>query len=347
MTHTIDDGSVADVSKGQKRPDASSSSAAGIPVAGGVIAVLLGLAMPLVSPLLLGLALGVVVANLPGTRLWRLSAGAALAKSLLRWGVVGLGFQISVGDLASLGAVGVLIVVATVAITFWATTWMGRWLGIERGLVVLVATGFSICGAAAIAAVSDVIRSRQRDVGLAIALVTVFGSAVMLVLPLAADVAGLNSRQTAIWAGSSIHEVAQVVGAASLIGPSALATATAIKLARVVLLAPVIALVAASSEASSSARTSKGPRGWRLPVPWFVAGFLVAAAVRSTGVTSAWLLDGLSQLTVLLLAAGMFGMGAGIRVRELWPLSSRALLMACLSTVVALVVPLVLVTALA
>lgn len=294
---------------------------------GAALALLLGRVLPLVSPLLIGLVVGVAAANLPATAVPARGA-TGLGRVVLRWGIVGLGLRISVGDLASLGATGAAAVVLTVVVTFTATTWFGRRLGLDRGLVVLVAAGFSICGAAAIAAFGEVTRARQRDTGLALALVTVFGSAMILLVPAVAPLVGLDDHQAAVWAGASIHEVAQVVGAASLLGPSAVATATTVKLARVALLAPMVAFAARDSG-----------RPTRLGVPWFVVAFLVAVVLRSTGLLAEPVLEVAGHATTFLLAAGMVGLGLGVRATDLWPLSGRAVLLAAVATTVAALVP--------
>ncbi|MBR8640522.1 putative sulfate exporter family transporter [Streptomyces tuirus] len=138
----------------------------------------------------------------------------------------------------------------------------------------LLSAGFSICGAAAVAAVNDAVNARQRDVALAVALVTVYGSGMIVVVPLLADWLGLSDRQAAIWAGASIHEVAQVVAAGSAIGGGAIGVALTVKLGRVALLAPLYTVAARGS------RTAGG----RVPVvPWFLTGFAIAVTVRSSG----------------------------------------------------------------
>ena len=81
-------------------------------------------------------------------------------------------------------------------------------------------------------------------------------------------------------------------------------------------------------------------------VPWFLVGFVAMVALRSTGLLPAPALAGAEHVTTLLLAAGMFGLGLGMRLRELWPIPRRRLLLATLSTTVAAGTSLALVVAL-
>lgn len=304
--------------------------------AAALAAVLINALIPLASPLLIALALGAVVANTPWAGHRLLHDHAVTTRLLLRLGVVLLGLRLSAGQLAALGASGLVVVALTVATTFAATMLTGRLLGVEPGLVTLIAAGFSICGAAAIAAVDDAVCARQRDVALAVALVTVCGSAMIAVVPSVASLLGLSAAQAAVWAGASIHEVAQVAAAASLIGGTALATAMGIKLGRVLLLAPVYSLTARQAGTRGSGTAPA-------VVPWFVAGFLAMVAVRSILTLPAGLLAGANTVTNLLLAASMFGLGLGIRARDLWPVPGRVLLLAASSTAVAAGVSLTLV----
>lgn len=298
---------------------ASALSAAGL-------AMVISAAFPLLGPLLLALALGAVAANTPRAWSGQLAQQANATKNLLRWGVVLLGLRISGVDLLDVGASGLCVIVATVALTYTSTLWLGRRMGMDRGLVTLVAAGFSICGAAAIAAVNDVVRAQQRYVGLAVALVTVYGSVMIVGLPALATVLDLSDRQTAVWAGASIHEVAQVVAAASIVGPSVVAIAMTIKLGRVMLLAPVCI-------AASRAFRTPGPK--TPMVPWFVFAFALAVAVRSTGLLNDQVLGAAGFTTTLFLSAGMFGMGLGIRMVDLWPIPAPALILATLATLTA------------
>lgn len=304
------------------------------------LALAISTAAPLLGPLLVALVIGVVAANTPVVSRYVVGTAPRLDKFLLRSGIVLLGLKIAVTDVLALGAPGIAVVLATVVTTYAATQVAGRALGLERDLVTLIAAGFSICGAAAIAAVESSVRAKPRDVALAVALVTVFGTIMIGTVPALGHVLGLTDEQTAIWAGASIHEVAQVIAAASLIGAggaTALATATTVKLARVTLLAPV--QVVSARICRSEDATRRGPL-----VPLFLIGFLLAVAIRTTGVLPQGALDLAAQLTTLLLSAAMFGLGTGIVARHLWPVPVRSLVLATFSTLIAASVALALVT---
>jgi uncharacterized integral membrane protein (TIGR00698 family) len=298
-----------------------------VPVGAACLVTALASFAPLLSPLLLALLLGALVANTRLSRARVLRGQHVITKLLLRLGVVLLGLRLPIADVLAVGWKAVAVIIVTVLVTYSGTMLCGRRLGLDRELVVLIAAGFSICGAAAIAAFSDAVRAKQRDVALAVALVTAFGTVMIGAIPGLTSLFGLSSTQGAIWAGASIHEVAQVVAAGSILGSGAVAVATTVKLGRVALLAPMYAV---------AARGAGHDHAGHVPLlPWFVLGFAAAVVVRSVGLLPAQALDAANQLTTLLLAAGMFGLGLGLRLADLWPVPVRALGLAALSTLMA------------
>lgn len=314
-----------------------------IPLAAAGLAIALGHVVPLASPLLIALVIGAVIGNS------RLGAHASVqgqdhvTKLLLRIGVVLLGLRLPLQDLVDVGVRGIVVIVATVIATFTLTCFVGARLGLDRGLVTLIASGFSICGASAIAAVETGIRRRDEDVALAIAMVTVFGTAMIVALPILAPAFGLTDTQLGVWAGASIHEVAQVVAAASTAGAAAVAIATTIKLGRVSLLA--FAFVAAQRRDRSAGGQAQRDVATPL-VPWFVVGFVIAAGVRTSGVLGPGLLDVADVLTTVLLASAMFGLGLMMKVAKLFPVPWRVFALSGASTAIAASVSLTLTVAL-
>src|SRR5699024_9315546 len=159
---------------------------------------------------------------------------------------------------------------------------VGKLLWIPQAETILVSCGFSICGAAAVAAANGALdtfgddeEKRQRleaQTAVAVALVVVFGTLMIALVPLIAAALGFGDFRAGVLAGGSIHEVGQVVAAGSIIGSGALAVAVLVKLGRVVRLAPMIALITVVRRDSAPAAGSKRPP----LIPLFVVGFLVA-----------------------------------------------------------------------
>ncbi|MFF7454099.1 YeiH family protein [Kitasatospora sp. NPDC008115] len=286
-------------------------------------------AVPAVPRLTAAVLLGVAAAHLPGLRpVVRGVARPGLStagKRLMRLGIVLLGLKLGLDDVLGLGWATVAMVIAVVAATFAGTLWLGRRLGLPGDQPLLVATGYSICGASAIGAVSQAAGSEEEDVAASVALVTLCGTLAIAVLPLLQHPLGLDTSGFGRWVGASVHDVGQVVATAQSGGAGALREAVLVKLMRVVLLAPLVAGVAVAARRAQR-RAGAAPEGTapegaaraggkRPPlVPLFVAGFLAMIAVRTTGVLPERALTLAGDAQELLLAAALFGLGSAVHL---------------------------------
>lgn len=310
-----------------QRPRVAAAPAGPGPLPGLVLASLGVLAawathtlIPAVPMLTAAVVLGLAAAHVPGVRAvvrGRAKAGLSLAgKRLMRLGIVLLGLKLSLDDVLGLGWATVAMVLGVVAATFFGTWWLGRRMGLPGDQPLLIATGYSICGASAIGAVSEVTESEERDAAVSVALVTLCGTLAIAVLPLLQGPLGLDDAEFGRWAGASVHDVGQVVATAQSAGAGALGDAVLVKLMRVAVLAPLVAAVGLSLRARATAARGAGKR--RPPVlPLFVAGFLVMVAVRSTGWVPGSVLDLAGHAQELLLAAALFGLGAAVDLPSL------------------------------
>ena len=103
------------------------------------------------SALVVAVVLGALWANVAGVTAQHRAGVEFAGRSLLRAGIVVLGLRLSLGEIGHLGAAGLVVVAVTVTATFFGTQALGRRLGLDDDLSLLVATGYSICGASAIA----------------------------------------------------------------------------------------------------------------------------------------------------------------------------------------------------
>ncbi|WP_394940842.1 YeiH family protein [Psychromicrobium sp. YIM B11713] len=296
------------------------------------LALCIHLALPALPAMTIAVVLGILAANLPGSaepiaNVLRPGLNAA-AKHFMRAGIVLLGLKLALGDLLGLGWRTAGLIVGVVLLSFCGTWLLGKAFKLPGDAPVLIASGFSICGASAIGAMSSVRGTSHKDTVLPVALVTLCGTLAIGVLPLLSAPLGLTPLEFGQWTGASVHDVGQVVATAQTAGAAALAAAVLIKLTRVILLAPMVALAALVER-------RKRPKGAKLPpiVPLFVLGFLLMMVLRSTGWLTDPMLDAGSVLQDLLLGAALFGLGSAVRVRELLGTGWRAVTMALLSWV--------------
>lgn len=261
----------------------------------------------LLLALLLGFAFN-YLAELPKT-----SSGVEFsARTILRVGVALLGARITFAELDALGLETVLIVVSVVAMAIVAGYWIGRALRLPAKLAVLSAGSVAICGASAALAIASVLPGGKRleqSTIVTVTAVTSTSTVAMLLYPMIVTVASLDHQSAGVFIGSTVHDVAQVTGAAYMISVETGDMATIVKLLRVACLLPaamVIGLVFRSKQLSLSESASL--------VPWFLLVFVALVVVGSLGFISDALrsaMSGVSQ-ACLLVAVAALGMRTSI-----------------------------------
>jgi uncharacterized integral membrane protein (TIGR00698 family) len=301
-----------------------------------------------ISALTLAIVLGLLVGNTVYPRMAAASGcGITFSKQwLLRTGIVLYGLRLTFHDIAQVGLVGVLIDGIVLSTTFALSCWVGtRVFGLDRKTAMLIGAGSSICGAAAVMAAEPVIRGRSDQVSIAVATVVVFGTLGMFLYPVMFDFAvshhyfAFSQRAYGIYAGSTIHEVAQVVAAGRAVSEAAANTAVITKMVRVMMLAPFLLALSAGlgrrhdSEVAEDAECGVSVR--RVALPWFALGFIAVIAVNSLQVLPHTLVAAGINIDTAILAMSMAALGistqlSAIKTAGMKPLALAAVLFAWL-----------------
>ncbi len=267
----------------------------------------------ILEPLVLSLILGLVI-----RMLWnpspRVEKGISFAgKQLLEFAIVVLGITLNLGALVDAGWKILASVLLLVSMTLLLGVAIGKALGLNARLATLVAVGNAICGNSAIAAVAPVIRARKEEIAAAIALTAVLGVGVVLVLPLLVPLLNLSHERYGVVAGLSVYAVPQVLAATFSVSATSGQIGSLVKLTRVMMLGPVVGLFAWMY------REKGDEHGTRLQVskflPWFVIGFFLFAGIRTAGLIPSGLIDPATELSRILTAVAMAGLGLGVDVR--------------------------------
>lgn len=276
------------------------------------------------SPLILAIVLGAAAHNIIGTPAWAKAGVTFALRPILRLGIIMLGLQLTAAQVVEVGANGLAIIAATLIATFAFTTRLGRMMGVERKLTQLIAAGTSICGASAVIATNTVTDGSDEDVAYAVACVTIFGSLAMLSYPLLPGLLQLDAHGFGLWAGASIHEIAQVVAAAFQDGTAAGEFGTIAKLSRVMLLAPVVITLGLIA-VRQGGRASQPAK--RAPIPWFVLGFIALIAINSVIAIPAEAKGWTASITTFLLSMSLAAMGLETDIAKLRAKGGRPLLL--------------------
>ena len=269
--------------------------------------------------LTLAILLGMLIGNTAYPRLAPVCGpGVDLSRqTLLRLGIVLYGLRLTTQDIGDVGLAGALIDAGVLGSTFLLAMWVGtRWLGLDRQTAALIGAGSAICGAAAVMAAAPVVRARAEQATVAVATVVVFGTLAMFLYPwlyrLNQDWAwvGGGAHGFSLYAGATIHEVAQVLVVGRALGPEAANVAVIEKMVRVMMLAPFLVLLSAWWARSAGQRGQGGAaRKHAVTIPWFAFGFVAVVLLNSLQWVPVSWVDVLVEVDTAILAMAMAALG--------------------------------------
>lgn len=291
-----------------------------------------------VCGIVLGLLAGVVV---PRLRSSRLNTGYDFcAKQVLQASVVVLGTGLSLRQVAQVGSSSLPVMLASLSVALGGAALIGRWLRVGRDVRTLIGVGTGICGASAIAASTAVMRPKKADAAYALGTIFVFNVIGVLTFPVIGHLLGMTGESFGLWAGTAINDTSSVVAAAYGFGDGAGDHAIVVKLTRSLMIIPITIVLAYLTARRAASSSPSGPSTVRIPlrqvVPWFLVGFVVAAAVNSGGlVPSSWH-PALSSIATFGITLALAAIGLSMRPSELRRTGVRPLLLgAILSVLVA------------
>ena len=271
------------------------------------------------SSLTLAILIGMILGNTVYTNFAeRLNEGVCFAKGqILRLAIMFYGFKLTLTQVSSVGLPAVMSDALVLTSTFLLTYWIGtKLLKVDKQTVLLIGSGASICGAAAVIAADPIVKAEAHKVTIAVATVVVFGTIAMLLYPFLYHLGWLqpwlNAQQYGVYTGSTIHEVAQVVVAGNAVSPEVGDTAVVTKMIRVMMLAPFLlvlsfALTKGCSENGENA--SFMSRIKEVKVPWFAFIFIAIVLLHTWVPMTASFERSMVMLDDVLLTMAMFALG--------------------------------------
>ena len=218
------------------------------------------------------LALGAGLAIALATRVERPKPLKVAATWALQLGVIGLGAGMNLGAVLREGLDGALVTATSLALAVSLGIAVGRRLAVARDTSLMLAIGTGICGGSAIAAIASVIRPKDHEISVALAVVFVLNAIGLVLFPVLGHAFGMDQVVFGRWAALAIHDTSSVVGAGLVYGPIALTIATTTKLARALWIVPV---TIATAVLRNDGRGRLRDVAW----PWFILGFVAVAAL--------------------------------------------------------------------
>lgn len=240
------------------------------------------------SPLIVGIILGMLYANslrnkLPQT--W-VPGIKFCTKEVLRTGIVLYGFKLTFQQVLAIGLPAIVADVIVIAGTIFLGLLVGKILKIDRETALMTSTGSAICGAAAVLGAEPVVKCAPHKTAVAVSTVVIFGTISMFLYPILyrSGILNLDDQAMAVYTGSTLHEVAHVVGAGNAMdaaGGHVADAATITKMIRVMMLAPVLVIMSLCLARSKNKEKQEGTGKSKITIPWFAFGFLAVIGINS------------------------------------------------------------------
>lgn len=294
---------------------------------------------------MLGLALGVLLANLlPEKFIVSSRKGIAFSsKNVLRLGIVFTGGTLSLSSITGTGSTALPYILLSIVAAFFTACLVGKYIiKVSTNTRILVAGGTSICGGTAIATLSGVLDAEEDETAYAMTAIFLFDMMATLLWPYVSYLLQFGPEQFSLLAGIAINDVASVTAAGTtydaLMGAAAITTdgvtggdlAVVVKLTRVVMLIFVALIVMAwklwrekgiqGNEKVQKNAVSKIAAAF----PVFVLGFLALAVVNTVVNFSAIFIFGVSLSVVLkrlskyFITVALVGVGSKIRLQDIF-----------------------------
>lgn len=270
------------------------------------------------------------------------------SKRLLRIAIILYGLKLNIATVLSEGLGLLLLDAGVIIFAIFITLWLAKVLKANKTISLLLGVGTGVCGAAAIAAVAPIIKSKDKDTAISVGIIALMGTVFAIGYTILRPFLPLDAIEYGIWSGASLHEVAHVALAGAPAGEDGLAIALLAKLGRVFLLVPLcfifIYIMKRKNKGNDETNTN-------IEFPWFLVGFIVLSILGSYVLghsipVSNEIMNGVFTLTTWLLTAAMVGLGLNVslkdvRTKAMRPLVAMTITSTALSVIVYLIVKLI------
>ena len=211
---------------------------------------------------------------------------------------------------------------------------LNKYIKGDKHLTLLLGIGTGVCGAAAIAAISPILKSREKDSAISIGIVALIGTIFSLAYTVIYSVFTISPEVFGVWSGTSLHEIAHVILAADFSGQAALSIGLLGKLGRVFLLIPLSIILILIMRFKSQGETEKK----RIDVPYFLLGFVMMALFHTYVPLPHMVMQIIDNVTTICLLMAMVALGLNVSFKDLKdrafkPLIAVIIVSICLSTV--------------
>ena len=246
----------------------------------------------------LALMLGIIFVSIKSHR--NLIA-PSLGTKLLQAGIIIIGLTTTSSTAINLISEFFLQVSLFVIAVFLIGILLAKAFKINNSLGLLISSGTAICGATAIAAIAPIIKSKPKELLIALSIIFIFNAIAIVAFPLIGQSLEMSYEQFGVWSAMAIHDTGSVIGAAMSYGGNSAEVAATLKLGRTLWLIPLIIFLSISNNENA-----------KVKLPVFVMIFILAIFMGSIFNIKDEILVVFNHLSDALIIAALFCIGSQI-----------------------------------
>lgn len=281
-----------------------------------ILAVILANYLSVFGSILMALILGMVAGNV-FLRSDKLHSGLKFSeKTILEMSIVLIGFGFEAGNLENLSWSLLIILAASIAVVILLALGIGKLLGLNSRLSMLLGAGSAICGSAAIAATAPVIDANEEEVGVSIGAVNLIGTIGLAFLPALALFLHFTDFQSAVLLGGTLQSIGHVAASSFAMNNEVGEWAMVVKMSRVMFMIPLLLVLFFIGRKRVDTKVS---------FPYFIFFFAFAVYLAQLDSMSSELTGYLAMAGNFLMAVAMTAIGVGIKIKPLLRISPKGL----------------------
>lgn len=235
------------------------------------------------------------------------------SKRLLKFAIILYGLKLNIFDVVGEGSTLLLIDGGVIIVSIGLMLLLNHYIKGDKAITLLLGIGTGVCGAAAIAAVSPILKSREKDTAISIGIVALIGTLFSLAYTVIYTLFTISPEVYGVWSGVSLHEIAHVILAADFSGETALRIGLLGKLGRVFLLIPLSIVLIFVMNLKSQARNTNQ----RIEMPYFLIGFALMAIFHTYVPMPQFIMHLIEPLTTICLLMAMVALGLNVSFKDL------------------------------
>jgi len=192
----------------------------------------------------------------------------------LQIGIVFLGLTIGLDTLTPVIKDYFIWVSVFVIFSFLICYSIGRLVGLDSKLNLLLSSGSAICGATAMAVVAPLIKAKPQTLLISLAIIFILNTIAIILFPIFGSYLNMSAYQFGVFSALAIHDTGSVIGSALQFDSNSVEVAASLKVMRTLWLIPLVIVL------NYQFNTNKVKNVFPLFIVFFVLAILISNVIN-------------------------------------------------------------------